>query len=488
MSADTLPATQDSRDARISALTTRGQMTPAQVSLLKRTVAKGATDDELSLFVAVCGRTGLDPFTRQIHFVKRWDSAAGMEVGSFQTGIDGYRLTAQRSHEYDGQDAPEWCDDLGVWTEIWTQTAAPFAARIKVYRKGCPRAFVGIARWGAYVQTKKDGTPTKFWRTMGPEQLAKCAEALALRKAFPAELSGLYTREELAHIAEAEVVDEIVREAPLPPARQARSRSAARAIEAARPLPGEARREMAPDGATWTTNDTTKAMTDHTFAARATAEREEVAAFNAAHPVPPPGTFKGGPEGLPGSGKLPESSPEVKAAIKRLQAITGLFEPQPLRDEVGRVLFMEPGEIASLRGMGAEVLNTAADLLAAEKAGAAEASANAEGEQPEPRPAEAVVGAAKAEPAQTTPEPPPTQIQMDMETQLELSRACVARGWKTRAQMLQGCSMVMSQIRLKLGQPVCIYGDSSEISKAEALAIIDWLASRAKGARSERHQ
>lgn len=164
-----------------------------KIALLKRTIAAPeATDDELELFVAVCNRTGLDPFARQIHAVWRWDKKAGRKVMSIQTAIAGYRLVAQRTGQYAGQTMRQWCGPDAQWRDIWLSDQPPVAARVGVHRRGFAEPLVMTAQMRIY---QADGP---FWSMPKCiDQLAKCAEALALRAAFPQELSSLYTAEEM---------------------------------------------------------------------------------------------------------------------------------------------------------------------------------------------------------------------------------------------------------------------------------------------------
>lgn len=174
----------------------------AKVALLRDTIANGAPALQFDLFVAVCNRTGLDPFAKQIWFIERGGK------WNWQTSIDGYRLIADRTGNYAGSDDPVFTEPPGQ--APYDKGAHPFSATVTVWKivqgQRCP--FTATVRWAEYNQPN---SPT--WNRMPYLMLSKCAESLALRKAFPAELSGLYTREEMMQadapnvVYEGEVVD-----------------------------------------------------------------------------------------------------------------------------------------------------------------------------------------------------------------------------------------------------------------------------------------
>jgi phage recombination protein Bet len=169
--------------------------TEDQIALIKRQVAPKATTDELSLFLYQAKKTGLDPLTKQIHCIHRY-TKEGPKM-TIQTGIDGFRVIAERSGLYAGQDEPEWLYDKNSKGEDEI-----LCAKVRIYKfneKNGQRyqAAVGVAFWDEYCVFDKEGNPTAMWAKMPHNQLAKVAEALALRKAFPQDLSGIYSNVEM---------------------------------------------------------------------------------------------------------------------------------------------------------------------------------------------------------------------------------------------------------------------------------------------------
>lgn len=180
-----------------------------------------ATLGEQLVFLHTVQRTGLDPAARQIYMVGRWDRKAGREKFTIQTGIDGYRLIADRTGAYVGSDET-WAEGENGWPVSATVTVKKLVAG-KVWD------FTATAHFREYVQTYRDQggneRPTQMWSKMPHRMIAKCAEALALRKAFPQELSGVYTAEEMqqSDVVPGEVVDgqQVPQQRPAAPAEAA---------------------------------------------------------------------------------------------------------------------------------------------------------------------------------------------------------------------------------------------------------------------------
>ena len=149
-------------------------------------------------------RTGLDPMARQLFCVKRYDSRAKKEVMSVQVSIDGFRAIADRTNRYVPSREPTYTFDENKKLESAT-------AYIKKFVAGSWHEITATAFYDEYVQTTREGVPNSMWKKMPRLMLAKCAESLVLRKAFPAELSGLYTPDEMGANTDAET-GEIIHE------------------------------------------------------------------------------------------------------------------------------------------------------------------------------------------------------------------------------------------------------------------------------------
>lgn len=189
-----VPAAATPTPASPESNTAQYGITPEQYEVLRREIAPGASPTELALFLTTCQRLRLDPFTRQVHYVRQ--PGASGERGMILVGIDGFRAIAEMSGEYDGQDPPEY---------VYDEEGRIVSATVKVYRKGMGHPIAATAYWSEYARPTSSGRGA--WDKLPHLMIAKCAEALALRKAFPRVLSGVYEPSEMdqaraaAHVA-----------------------------------------------------------------------------------------------------------------------------------------------------------------------------------------------------------------------------------------------------------------------------------------------
>lgn len=160
--------------------------TNEQISIMKKTVGAEVKDADFLFFLEVCKARGLNPFNREIYAIPRGGKM------TIQVGIDGLRILAERTGKYKGQIGPQFCAPDGQWRDEWLDDAPPVAARVGVLRDGFEKPIWAVARYKAYSQ---ENNP--LWKKMPDVLLSKCAEALALRKAFPQAMAGLYAHEEM---------------------------------------------------------------------------------------------------------------------------------------------------------------------------------------------------------------------------------------------------------------------------------------------------
>jgi phage recombination protein Bet len=161
--------------------TTTPEVIDEKKELIKRTFCKGSTDDELELFLHVCKHTGLDPMTRQIYAVKRKDTM------TIQVGIDGLRSIAERTGNYSPGKEPSY--QYNKEGGILCSTA--------YVKKRTPDGVWHEVSATAFFNEYKPSYGGAFWTDKPHLMIAKCAEALAIRKAFPAVTANLYSTEEM---------------------------------------------------------------------------------------------------------------------------------------------------------------------------------------------------------------------------------------------------------------------------------------------------
>ena len=301
------------------------EFTEKELAAIRAECCKGATDTQFELFISECKARSLRPGVHlvfQLRRAKEFDSTVGAYVyvqkPYWITTIAALRLIAQRTGDYLGQGTEEYVylDKEGnptIKSEIPLPhedpaqrplPREPWVARATVYRKGFNQPMIGMARFEAYatIVVPKDGTPylSETWRKRGCEQLFKCAEALALRRAYPEEMAGLLLSEELKEeIEEAQQIAVTPAVAvPLPPP-----------VPAVNQVPAEGKAEPRPGEKTWSKPDggvvTEKQLTEQE--SKVEAAKAAVPTLKPASELPPPEKKKRGPKPKPSpnNGQVP---------------------------------------------------------------------------------------------------------------------------------------------------------------------------------------
>lgn len=212
----------------------------AEYSVLLRTVCKHAPREIAAFFMLFCLKRGLDPFSKQVYL---W--ADKMENGvpvpgctwNIVAGIDGLRAIASRSPYYRGPKRPIWTyeadpsqpDGIRRFTKEDSRYGnivgkrVPEACEVAILR-AVPQAptnpaiymeFIGIARFGEFCKTRT-GKVYGNWEDQPEHQLRVRAEAMALRMAFPEEVGGIYTEDELreSRAPQMQMIEGVPAEAP----------------------------------------------------------------------------------------------------------------------------------------------------------------------------------------------------------------------------------------------------------------------------------
>lgn len=179
------------------------EFTKEDIALIKSQIAPEASKEQLELLLYQAKRTGLNPITRQIYAIFR-NSKEGnnwVKKMTIQTSIDGFRVIAERSGNYGGQSEPTFAEDKNG--NLISCKITVFRFRNDVHYP----AATAVAYWDEYCQKDKEGNLAKMWRDMPRTMLSKVAEALALRKAYPQDLSGLYTNDEMLQAEQKEKIE-----------------------------------------------------------------------------------------------------------------------------------------------------------------------------------------------------------------------------------------------------------------------------------------
>lgn len=168
-------------------ITPQQTLNSEQLELIKKTVARGATDDELKLFLYRCKNLGLDPLRpNTVHFIKY-----GSSPGTVVVGLDGFRSLAARTGKHTGTKRGLIYSDDGSLVGAWAE----------VYRSDWQHP----AREESLISEYSTGKA--MWAKMPATMIKKVAEVAALRMAFPDELGGVYSDDEMHQATPTQKID-----------------------------------------------------------------------------------------------------------------------------------------------------------------------------------------------------------------------------------------------------------------------------------------
>jgi len=179
---------------------TNNETDVAVLSALKSSLYTGAKDDSIQMVIEYCKACKLDPMQKPVHIVPMWDKNTKSMKDTIMPGIGLYRIQAARSNKYAGVSEPEYGDTVNT-------TLGGVSISYPEWCKVTVKKLVGnnIVEFTAkeywlenYATARKDSTaPNSMWLKRPFGQLAKCAEAQALRKAFPEIITQQPTAEEM---------------------------------------------------------------------------------------------------------------------------------------------------------------------------------------------------------------------------------------------------------------------------------------------------
>lgn len=179
-----------------------GYNEPMLQAIAHTLMPKGARRPDLFIFLGAAKKYQLDPLMKQIECI---DIKGKITL---YTRIDGFRAIAHRSGKLKGILPIQWCGEDGVWVDVWIKKEQPVAARSRILHADFEEPIVTIF----YLREFKRADSDLAWNKHAPiSHSAKCVEAQGLRRAFPLDLSGLYTDDEI------ELMRQSPKEQPLHP-------------------------------------------------------------------------------------------------------------------------------------------------------------------------------------------------------------------------------------------------------------------------------